>query len=132
MASGVFQYFKTEEVSIFIKNIKNIFSNVEMIFDATDEYGIKYAQRYVKKTGNKSAMIHFYINDSKEFCKKEEINLIFERGFFKEAREELKGLKLYTKIAMKVAEDKKELSYYMLKYNKNINIKYFYIRSGYV
>jgi len=53
--------------------------------------------------------MYFYINDAKEFCEKEHITLILERGFFKEAREQLKGLKLYTKIAMKVVDDKKRV-----------------------
>ena len=54
IASGVFQYFKKQEVTNFISKIKEVFNNVEMLFDATDEYGIKYAQKYVKKTGNNS------------------------------------------------------------------------------
>ncbi|MFI3167849.1 MAG: class I SAM-dependent methyltransferase [Bacillota bacterium] len=106
VALGVFQYFKNEAVSKFIKNTKNTFKNAELLFDATDENGIKYAQKYVKKTGNQSAMMYFYINDSKNFCEKESIDLILERGFFAESRKQLRGLKLYTKIAMKVVEDK--------------------------
>ena len=109
VASGVFQYFKPEVVSAFIKTAKKLFANAELLFDATDEYGINYAQKYVKKTGNESAMMYFYINDTLEFCKKEQIKLILERGFFAEARKQLKGLKLYTKIAMKVVEDKKRV-----------------------
>ena len=102
----MFQYFKQEEVSEFIKIAKNTFKNVELLFDATDEYGIKYAQKYVRKAGNQNAMMYFHIDDAKAFCKKENIDLFFTRGFFEEAREQLKGLKLYTKIAMKVVEDK--------------------------
>ena len=109
VASGVFQYLKPEEVSLFLRNLKDILNNVEMVFDATDENGIKYAQKYVKKTGNENALMHFYINNTKEFCEKEDIDLILERGFFAEAKNQLNGLKLYTKIAMKVAEDKKRV-----------------------
>ncbi|MEG0919103.1 MAG: class I SAM-dependent methyltransferase [Anaerovoracaceae bacterium] len=109
VASGVFQYFKPETVSDFIKKAKDKFNNAELLFDVTDEVGIKYAQRYVKKTGNQSAMMYFFVNDPKEFCKKENIELILERGFFAEARKQLKGLKLYTKIAIKVVEDNKRV-----------------------
>ncbi len=109
VVSGVFQYFKPEAVSIFIKNAKKTFANAELLFDATDAYGIQYAQKYVKKTGNQSAMMYFYINDAKGFCQAEQVDLILERGFFSEARKQLKGLKLYTKIAMKVVEDKKRV-----------------------
>ena len=104
--SGVFLYFKPEEVSAFITNAKKNFENIELLFDATDEYGLKYAQKYVKKTGNQSAMMYFYVNDATQFCEKEKIALILERVFFAEARKQLKGLKLYTKIVMKVVEDK--------------------------
>ncbi|MFI3324664.1 MAG: class I SAM-dependent methyltransferase [Clostridia bacterium] len=107
VASGVFQYFKPEKVSTFIKNAKSTFENAQILFDATDEVGIKYAQKYVKKTGNQSAMMYFYINSAKDFCQKEDVDLILERGFFAEARKQLKGLKLYTRISMKVVEDKK-------------------------
>ena len=72
----MFQYFKHEGVSEFIKNAKITFKNVELLFDSTDEYGIKYAQKYVKKTGNQSAMMYFYINDTKDFCEKENVDLI--------------------------------------------------------
>ncbi len=63
----------------------------------------------MKKTGNESAMMYFFINDANEFCENENIDLILERGFFTEARKQLKGLKLYTKIAMKVVEAKKRV-----------------------
>ncbi len=109
VASGVFQYFKSEEVSAFLGSMKKSFTNAELIFDASDKTGIKYAQKYVKKTGNQSAMMYFFINDAKAFCQKEHIVLIAERGFFAEAQMQLKGLKLYTKIAMKVVEDKKRV-----------------------
>ena len=120
MVSGVFQYFKPEVISEFIKNAKTTVHNVELLFDATHEYGIQYAQKYVKKTGNQSVMMYFYINDAMEFCKKENIDLILERGFFAEARKQLKGLKLYTKIAMKVVEDKKRVKLLHVKLLRNI------------
>lgn len=107
IASGVFQYFKPEAVSVFLGNMKKCFSSPQLIFDATDEVGIKYAQKYVKKTGNQNAMMYFYVNDIKKFCAQENLRLLEHRGFFKEARATLKGLKLYTKIAMKVVDDKK-------------------------
>ncbi len=109
VASGVFQYFKPEAVSQFIRNVKDAFGTAELLFDATDEKGIQYAQKYVKKTGNQSAMMYFYINDATAFCEREHIDLILQRGFFAEARKQLKGLNLYTRIAMKVVEDKKRV-----------------------
>ena len=109
VASGVFQYFRPEIVSEFLKNLKNEFQNAHLIFDATDEAGIEYAQKYVRKTGNKTTMMYFYINDAEKFCENENIELILERGFFKEAQRDLRSIKLYTKIAMKVVEYKKRV-----------------------
>jgi O-methyltransferase involved in polyketide biosynthesis len=108
VVSGVFQYFKEDKVIQFINDIKKTFSNVELIFDATDETGIKYTNKYVKKTGNTDALMYFYINNSIEFSKKTEVKLIEERVFFADARRILaKKLGLYTRIAMKVVDDKK-------------------------
>jgi O-methyltransferase involved in polyketide biosynthesis len=108
VASGVFQYFKENDVIKFVNDVKNIFSNAELIFDATNKSGIKYANKYVKKTGNTDAPMYFYIDDSILFSKKTGAELIEERVFFTDARKLLaKKLRLYTRIAMKVVDDKK-------------------------
>jgi hypothetical protein len=105
IASGVFQYFTEEKIIQFITGIQNIFDNVELIFDATNETGIKYANRYVRKTGNANAMMYFYINDGAEFAQKTGAVLIEERPFFTDARKLLsKKLGLYTRIAMRVVD----------------------------
>ena len=108
IVSGVFQYFKEDTVVQFINNVKGVFSNVELIFDATNETGIKYANKYVKKTGNTGALMYFYINDGAEFAKRTGTKLVEERVFFTDARKMLrKKLGLYTRIAMKIVDDKK-------------------------
>jgi O-methyltransferase involved in polyketide biosynthesis len=118
VVSGVFQYFKEDKVIQFVNDIKKAFSNVELIFDATNETGIKYANKYVKKTGNTDALMYFYINDSIEFSKRIETKLIEERVFFTDARKMLaKKLGLYTRIAMKVVDDKKRAILLHLKIN---------------
>ncbi len=70
IVSGVFQYFHEEEILEFIRNAKGIFGNAELIFDATNKFGIRYSNIYVKRTGNKSALMHFYIENATEFAKK--------------------------------------------------------------
>lgn len=106
--SGVFQYFKEEKVVDFINNLKGIFNKSELVFDATNEVGIKYANKYVQKTGNTNALMYFYVNDSAELAKKTATTLLDERVFFSDARRILsKKLGLYTRIAMKVVDDKK-------------------------
>jgi O-methyltransferase involved in polyketide biosynthesis len=108
VVSGVFQYFKEDKIIQFVNNVKNVFPSVELIFDATNSTGIKYANKYVKKTGNTDALMYFYIDDSIEFSKRIETKLIEERVFFTDARKMLaKKLGLYTRIAMKVVDDKR-------------------------
>ncbi len=107
IVSGVFQYFQPEMVSFLLRSLKEIFPGSEMVFDATDEVGIRYAQKYVKKTGNMSAMMYFYVNDPKRFSDSIGAQLIETRHFYDEARRMLKRkVNLYTRIAMKVADDK--------------------------
>ncbi|MDR3144806.1 MAG: class I SAM-dependent methyltransferase [Treponema sp.] len=118
VVSGVFQYFKEDKVVRFINDVKKIFSNVELIFDATNETGIKYTNKYVKKTGNTDALMYFYVNDSIAFSKRTGTRLIEERVFFTDARRMLaKRLGLYTRIAMKVVDDKKRAILVHLKIN---------------
>lgn len=116
--SGVLQYFKKEGVLKLFADIKERFENVEVIFDATNEVGIKYAQKYVKKTGNTSAMMYFYVNDAEEFSKEVDGQFIEVRGFFDVARKTIgKQCKLYTRIAMKVADENKRTILVHLKLN---------------
>ncbi|MGI6078401.1 MAG: class I SAM-dependent methyltransferase [Fastidiosipilaceae bacterium] len=108
VVSGVFQYFKENVVFQFIKDVQQIFKQAEMVFDATNEVGIKYAQKYVKKTGNTSAMMYFYINEAEKFVQQAGVDLIETRGFYDVARKMIgKKTRFYTRIAMKVADDKK-------------------------
>lgn len=118
ISSGVFQYFYEAQVLEFIKMLKDNFSNSELIFDGTNEAGLKYVNKYVKKTGNNAAQMYFYINDSLEFAKKSNTTLIEHRGFFKDAIKMLsKKVGLYTLIAMKVADYSKRTFILHLKLN---------------
>ena len=108
IVTGVFQYFIKEKVVRFIKDLRNIFAYVELIFDATNETGLAYANNYVKKTGNDDALMHFYINNSALFAKTVNSTLIEERLFFPNAIKMLgHRLKLYTRIAMNVVDKRK-------------------------
>ncbi|MGI5976769.1 MAG: class I SAM-dependent methyltransferase [Candidatus Limivicinus sp.] len=118
IASGVFQYFKPETVSKLLRGLKSIFKNAEIVFDATNEVGIRYARRYVKKSGNKEAMMYFYINDGEKFAEENGLELLELRGFYDEARRMIgKKLGIYTRVAMKVADDKKRTLLLHLKLN---------------
>ncbi|AIN93031.1 class I SAM-dependent methyltransferase [Treponema putidum] len=106
IVSGVFQYFREEKIVRFLSDVKKRFSKGELIFDATNEIGIKYANKYVQKTGNTSAQMYFYVNDGLAFAKNIGMELVEQRTFYTAARKMLKRkLKLYTRIAMKVCDD---------------------------
>ena len=103
---GVFQYFEEEKVIGFLKQLKRSFPGVEVIFDAMTGKAIKYANDYIKKTGNHDAELHFSADNGQSVAAKCGMKLIEERPFFGTARKQLKRkLKLYTRIAMKVVDE---------------------------
>ena len=109
IVSGVFQYFHECDILKFIDDAKNIFDDAELIFDATNKFGIRYVNFYVKRTGNSSALMYFHVDDAEEFAKKAECRLIECRPFYTDALKLLsKKLGLYTKTAMKIADRKNQ------------------------
>ncbi len=107
VVAGVFQYFNEPDILALIAKLQKQFSNAELLFDATDEFGVKYATRYVKKTGNQNAMMYFYINDPQKFADTAHLKLLSASGFYSHVPKELrKKLKLYTRLATKIADNK--------------------------
>ncbi len=106
IVNGVFQYFKRDRIEKLIGDLKNTFQNdLELMFDATNEKGLRFANRYVQKTGNTSAMMYFFVNDPKQFAQDLDIKLIDVYPFFKGAVDEIKHkLRLKTKIYMYFAD----------------------------
>ncbi len=119
VVAGVFQYFKEHEVLAFISKLQKQFKEAEILFDAVDEFGVRYAQKYVKKTGNKEAMLYFYVNEPKEFADKANMELISANGFYENISKQLyKKLKIYTKIATKIADSKMHAMILRFKLNR--------------
>ena len=109
IVSGVFQYFYEDKIIEFIRNLKKEFPYGELIFDATTKSGLKFANFFIKRTGNIKALMHFYIEDSVDFSKKTDTTLVEELTFFKDARELLrKKLNFITKLFMKIADYKRQ------------------------
>ena len=105
IVSGVFQYFHREEILPFLHALGQVFPGGELIFDATNETGIKYASRYVRKTGNASAPMYFFVNSGADFARESGLTLLEQRPFFTDARRLLsRQLGLYTRIAMRVVD----------------------------
>lgn len=110
VVSGVFQYFHENEIIEFIKACGKAFPQGELLFDATSESGLRFTNWFIKRTGNKSALMYFGINDSREFSEKCGMELLSERTFFPDALSMLgKRLSLVTRISMKTAERKKQV-----------------------
>jgi putative tetracenomycin polyketide synthesis O-methyltransferase tcmP len=105
VACGVFQYFTRERVLNLIRELKNIFKNAELVFDATNEAGLKYANKYVKSIGNDDAIMRFCVDDGRKFALEAGVNLIEERVFFVGARKMLsRRLKFTTRLIMKFVD----------------------------
>ncbi|AJC12225.1 hypothetical protein JI75_05670 [Berryella intestinalis] len=99
---GVFQYFDEKRIRAFISDARKIFDRAELVFDAMNEKAISYANKYVRKTGNKNAEMRFWVNDPSAFAKESGIRLIAQEPFFTDARKQLKGrLALFTRAAMR-------------------------------
>ena len=69
IVSGVFQYFHNADVLGFIASAKEAFADAELIFDATNTKGLEYVNKYVKKTGNESALMYCAIDDPALFAR---------------------------------------------------------------
>ena len=105
IVSGVFQYFHNADVLGFIADAKKVFDDAELIFDVTNTKGLEYVNKYVKKTGNASALMHCAIDDPAAFAHEAECELIEVRPFYTAARRILKGkVNLYSTIAMAITD----------------------------
>ncbi len=112
IVNGVFHYFTEEKIINFINQISSNFKNeLEIIFDTTSKSGLKIANKYVNKTGNKSALMKFYVNNSNDFVKKlNNAILIKEYPFFDSVIDNIKDrLKFKTKLSMCFADKLKLL-----------------------
>ncbi len=104
VVSGVYQYFKEEKILSMISDMKDMITNGDLVFDATNSAGLKLANKYVKKTGNRDAQMYFAIDNPIEFAHKTHAELISVDGFFKDALRVCKGLKFMTRVYMYFAD----------------------------
>ena len=105
IVSGIFQYFHNADVLGFIAGAKEAFADAELVFDATNTKGLEYVNKYVKKTGNASALMYCAIDDPAAFAREADCELIEVRSFYADARRILKGkVGLYAKVAMAITD----------------------------
>ncbi|PID58802.1 conjugal transfer protein [candidate division KSB3 bacterium] len=104
--SGVFYYFKEEEVDTFFLQIKNKFNLLEAVFDCNNQIALSISNRYVRKTGNKSAPMYFYINSIDAYLKRLnlDITLVKEYMMYHYSRKILQKTCFGTKIRMIISD----------------------------
>ena len=99
-------YFEEEKIRRFIAAVKERFAHAELVFDAMTSPALAFATHFVRKTGNKNAVMHFSVNHPETFGAACGMRLLEQRPFFTEARKLLKKeLSLPTRIAMKLADE---------------------------
>ncbi|PIE47105.1 MAG: conjugal transfer protein [Gammaproteobacteria bacterium] len=104
--SGVFYYFKEEEINNFFLQIKNKFSLLEAVFDCNNKIALAISNRYVKKTGNKNASMYFYINDINAYLRhlNLDVKLVKEYMMYHYSRRILRRTSLNTRVKMAISD----------------------------
>lgn len=83
--SGVYQYFHEEKIVENIRGMRELFPKAELIFDATNTDGLKFTNKYVRKTGNLDALMYFGLDDPEAFSEKCGTTLLEVSGFYADA-----------------------------------------------
>lgn len=100
VASGLFHYFKEENVLCLIKMLMN-YGDVEVLFDTVNKSGMKMMQKkHMKTVGHEEAKMFFYADSATELAAKidKKVNVLAEENFYSYISK--KGLKLSTKLSM--------------------------------
>lgn len=104
VAGGVFYYFKEQQLREIFKAMGRRFPGGEMYFDAESKQAVKKSNRMVQKTGNKGAMMYFYVNDAKKLESwSPDIRLISCEEYFKDIPSN-KQWSLKLRLMMKVSD----------------------------
>ena len=104
VSSGVFYYFKEEEIISFIINLKKL-GDVEIVFDAVSKSGIKQSNKYMKKLGKDDAIMYFYVDNVEDFTKKigKEVQIIESTDYFNDIKDKSQ-FTLITKVKMIISD----------------------------
>lgn len=100
-ASGLFYYFERDKVVSLLENLKK-FGSIEIIFDAVNMSGMKQMGHYMEQVGHEDAKMFFYVDSGLALGEETGTTLLSEEPYY--AHNSKKGLKLITKITMKVSD----------------------------
>ncbi|UZQ48508.1 class I SAM-dependent methyltransferase [Clostridium kluyveri] len=84
VSGGVFYFFKEQQLREIFRIMARRFPGGELYFDAESRTAVKRSNNMIKKTGNKGAIMYFYVNDAKKFQSwSSAIKLVSCEGYFK-------------------------------------------------
>ncbi len=104
ISSGVFYYFKMEEILNLLNNLNNFDNSVEVIFDCVSKIGIKFTRKHMKNIGKEDATMYFYVDDAETIVKKIDNSKLIECRDYYSKIDNMNNMKLMTKISMKVSD----------------------------
>ena len=87
IASGLFHYFKPEEVIEFLKALR-AYRDVQIVFDTVTGTGVKISQYYVKRMDKQAAQMYFYVDRVKPFARRisEQTKVLKTKKFYRISR----------------------------------------------
>jgi O-methyltransferase involved in polyketide biosynthesis len=119
VASGVFFYFKENQVRELFVTLAENFPDGELYFDGETKMALQGSNRMVKKSGNKDAMMYFYINNPKIFTLWSPLlNLKSVDSIFKNIKMDRRWKKS-TRMNMFFCDLFRMAGFYHIKFNKN-------------
>jgi O-methyltransferase involved in polyketide biosynthesis len=118
IAGGVFFYFKEDEVRELFSAMAERFPCGELYFDGETKAALKVSNRMVRKSGNREAMMYFYINNPKIFTSWSPLLQLksVESGFKNVKRD--RRWKIATRINMQLCDLLKMISFYHIRFKQ--------------
>lgn len=101
-SAGVFYYFENDDMRKMFGAMAERFPGGRVYFDAESKMAVGFSNRMVKKTGNKGAMMHFYVNSERSIAEwTPKIDHVASERYFAEIpKKERWGLSIRMRMAM--------------------------------
>lgn len=105
VSSGVFYYFREEEIIDFIRNLEKL-GEVELVFDAVSKFGIRQSNKYMKKLGKEDAVMYFFVDKVEDFVKKigDDVRIMESRDYFRNIKNR-SHFNLVTRVKMLISDN---------------------------
>ena len=100
-ASGLFYYFESDVVLALLSALKH-YGKIEVVFDTVNSSGMKRMSKYMKQVGHEDAMMFFYVDSAAKLGRDVGAIGANEEAYY--AHTKTKGLKVSTKVSMKVSD----------------------------